>query len=102
MHGTAGYRTEWTWFNLRSINFIDPRYLPAEYRVDCGLHPAALRGLLRELVAFELTEFEAPSNPERRARAVQTTIRMIEPVFMAGPDRGTRVYEPCACRRPCR
>ena len=41
----------------------------------------------RELVGFELTEFEAPSNPERRARTVQTVIRMIEPVFLAGPDR---------------
>jgi hypothetical protein len=31
-----------------------------------------------ELVGFEMTEFEAPSSPERRARAVQTVIRMIE------------------------
>jgi hypothetical protein len=66
------------------------------------LHPAALRALLRELVraselvGFELTEFEAPSNPARRARAVQTVIRMIDPVFLAGPDRGKRAYEPCA------
>jgi hypothetical protein len=46
----------------------------------------------RELVGFELTEFEAPSSPERRARAVQTVIRMIEPVFPAGTDRGKRRY----------
>jgi hypothetical protein len=64
--------------------------------------PAALRALVRELVraselfGFELTEFEVPSNPERRARAIQAVIRMIEPVFLAGPDRGKRVYEPCA------
>jgi hypothetical protein len=53
-----------------------------------------LRELVRasELVGFELTEFEAPSNPGRRARAVQTVIRMIEPV-LAGPDRGKRVCE---------
>jgi len=62
-----------------------------------GLHPAALRALLRELVraselvGFELTEFEAPSNPGRCARAVQTVIRVIEPVFPAAPDRGKRV-----------
>jgi hypothetical protein len=61
-----------------------------------------LRALVRELVSaselvsFELTEFEAPSNPERRARAVRTIIRMIEPVLLAGVDRGKRVYEPCA------
>jgi hypothetical protein len=57
-----------------------------------------LRELVRasELVGFELTEFEAPPNPERRARAVQTVLRMIEPVFLAGPERGKRDYEPCA------
>jgi hypothetical protein len=49
-----------------------------------------------ELVGFELMEFEAPSNRARRARAVQTVIRMIEPVFRAGPDDGTRRYEPRA------
>jgi hypothetical protein len=57
-----------------------------------------LRELVRasDLVGFELTEFEAPPNPENRARAIQTVIRVIEPVFPAGPDRGKRVYEPCA------
>jgi arginase family enzyme len=73
---------------------VDPHYLPAEYQVDRGLHPAALRALLRELVreselvGFELTEFEAPSNPAPRTRAVEAIIRMIEPVFLAVPDRG--------------
>jgi hypothetical protein len=49
-----------------------------------------VRELVRasELVGFELTEFEAPSNLGRRARAVQTVIRMIDPAFLAGPDRG--------------
>ncbi|MCI0565498.1 MAG: hypothetical protein MN733_44105 [Nitrososphaera sp.] len=49
-----------------------------------------VRELVRasELVGFELTEFEAPSNPGRRTRAVQTVIRMIEPVFLAGADGG--------------
>jgi hypothetical protein len=61
-----------------------------------------LRGSLRELtrtrelVGFELTESEARSNPELRANAVQTIIRMIEPVFLAGPHCGKRVCEPCA------
>ena len=89
------------WLHI-DTDVVDPLYLPAEYRVVGGLHPAALRALLRELlraselVGFELTEFEAPSNLERRARAVQTVIRMIEPVFLIGPDSGKRVYEPCA------
>ena len=75
------------WLHI-DTDVVDPLYLPAEYRVEGGLHPAALRALLRELVraselvGFELTEFEAPSNPRRRARAVQTVIRMIEPVFL--------------------
>jgi hypothetical protein len=44
-----------------------------------SLASAALRALVRELVraselvGFELTEFEVPSNPGRRARAVQTS-----------------------------
>ena len=60
---------------------------------------AALRALVRELVraselvGFEMTEFEAPSSPTRRARAIQTVIRMIEPVLLAGSERGKRVYE---------
>jgi len=56
-----------------------------------------VRELVRasELVGFELTEFEAPLNPTRRARAVQTVIRMIEPVLLAGQDGSKRVYEPC-------
>ena len=56
-----------------------------------------VRELVRasEFVGFELTEFEAPMNPEHRANAVQTVIRMIEPVFLAGPVCGKRVYEPC-------
>src|ERR1700730_1884341 len=51
------------------------------------------RDLVRasDLVGFELTEFEAPSNPGRCARTVQTVIRMIEPVFLAGPDAGASV-----------
>ncbi len=89
------------WLHI-DTDVVDPLYLPAEYRVEGGLHPAALRALVRELVraselvGFELTEFEAPSNREHRARAVQTVIRMIEPVFLAAPDRGKRRYQPCA------
>ncbi len=57
------------------------------------LHPAAPRALSRELVreselvGIELREFEAPSNSERRARAVQTVKRVIEPVFLAVKTR---------------
>jgi arginase/N-omega-hydroxy-L-arginine amidinohydrolase len=86
------------WLHI-DTDVVDPLYLPAEYRVEGGLHPAALRALVRELVraselvGFEMTEFEAPSSPTRRARAIQTVIRMIEPVLLAGSERGKRVYE---------
>jgi arginase/N-omega-hydroxy-L-arginine amidinohydrolase len=86
------------WLHI-DTDVVDPLYLPAEYRVGGGLHPAALRALLRELVraselvGFELTEFEAPSNPGSRARAVQAVIRMIEPVFLAVPDGGRVVID---------
>jgi hypothetical protein len=52
-----------------------------------------VRELVRasELVGFELTEFEAPSNPARRAQAIQSVIRMIEPLFLPGTDRGKRL-----------
>lgn len=85
------------WLHI-DTDVADPLYLPAEYRVGGGLHPVALRALVRELVrtselvGFELTEFEVPSNPEPRANAVQTIIRMIEPVFPAGTDRRKRRY----------
>ncbi|MGH6800460.1 MAG: arginase family protein [Methylocella sp.] len=89
------------WLHI-DTDVVDPLYLPAEYRVDGGLHPAVLRALLRELVraselvGFELTEFEAPKDPESRACAVQAVIRMIEPVLVARPDRSKRIYESCA------
>ncbi len=85
------------WLHI-DTDVIDPLYLPAEYRVEGGLRPAALRALLRELVraselvGFELTEFEAPSSPARRARTVHAVIRMIQPVLLAGSERGKRGY----------
>lgn len=76
------------WIHI-DTDVVDPLYLPAEYRVAHGLHPAALRALLRdvtrasELVGFEMAEFEAPNDPGRRARAAETIFHMIEPVLLA-------------------
>jgi arginase family enzyme len=81
------------WIHV-DTDVVDPSYLPAEYKVEDGLRPSALHALLRglvrasEIVGFELTEFEAPKNPERRARTVRTVMRMIEPLFCAGSERG--------------
>ena len=61
------------WLHI-DTDVVDPLDLPAEYRVAQGLRPMALRALLRdlvrtsELVGFELTEFEAPSNRASRPR----------------------------------
>ncbi len=63
--------------------------LPAEYHIARGLRPSALNALSRdivrasEIVGFELTEFEAPKNPNRSFRAVRTLMRMIAPVLAA-------------------
>jgi arginase family enzyme len=81
------------WIHV-DTDVVDPSYLPAEYKIEDGLRPSVLHALLRglvrasEIVGFELTEFEAPKNPERRARAVRTVMRMIEPLFCAGSERG--------------
>jgi hypothetical protein len=102
MPGSRPGMTQETWYKTRKRNAA------AEHHTEKGLRPSALHALLRhifrasEIVGFELTEFEAPSNAARRARAVQTVIRMIEPVFLAGPDRRKRVCEPCAGSRPYR
>src|SRR3977135_2707222 len=37
------------WLHI-DTDVVDPLYLPAEYRVEGGLHPAALHALVRELV----------------------------------------------------
>lgn len=68
---------------------IDPRYLPAEYKVPEGLRPSAVHALLRalceknEIAGLEVAEFEAPADPAGRARAVRTVMRMIAPVLCA-------------------
>lgn len=76
------------WFHI-DTDVIDPIYLPAEYQVDLGLHPIAVRAMLAvlaqtcELVGFEMTEFEEPQNTELKARALTSVMMMIEPVLEA-------------------
>jgi arginase len=75
------------WFHI-DTDVVDPLYLPAEYQVDLGLHPMAVRAMLSalmqtsELVGFELTEFEPPMNAELlQARAIASIMLMLEPVL---------------------
>jgi arginase/N-omega-hydroxy-L-arginine amidinohydrolase len=76
---------------------VDPRYLPAEYKVPEGLRPSAVHALLRalceknEIAGLEVTEFEAPADPAGRARAVRTVMRMIAPVLCAAAGSKPRV-----------
>lgn len=74
------------WLHI-DTDVVDPIHLPAEYRVDGGLHPGAVRHLFEklfaqsELVGFELTEFEAPVDPVAHLEAENAIMRMIEPVL---------------------
>jgi arginase len=69
------------------LDAVDPSYLPTEYAIAGGLHPAALRRLVRTLAAsvpivgVELSEFELPSDADEAACAAATVIAIIEPLF---------------------
>jgi arginase len=74
------------WLHI-DTDVVDPLYLPAEYRVQRGLHPddvrKALDALLQksELVGFESTEFEAPLDDSARITALRAIFDMIAPVL---------------------
>jgi arginase/N-omega-hydroxy-L-arginine amidinohydrolase len=69
------------------LDVIDPVYVPAEYAVPGGLHPAVLRRLVRGLaasvpvVSLEISEFELPADPVRAACGAATVMSLIEPLF---------------------
>jgi arginase/N-omega-hydroxy-L-arginine amidinohydrolase len=74
------------WLHI-DTDVVDPLYLPAEYRVDKGLHPddvkATVAMLLEtcELVGFELTEFESPHDEAAQLQARDAIMNMIAPVL---------------------
>lgn len=76
------------WLHI-DADVIDPIYIPAEYKIERGLKPAAMRDLIRglvrssELVGFEATEFEAPLDPQQCDAAVGLIMTMIEPALAA-------------------
>ncbi|MDJ1157723.1 arginase family protein [Chelatococcus sp. SYSU_G07232] len=69
---------------------IDPGYLPAEYRVADGLTPAAAKRLARalgehhDIVAAEITEFEAPELEHMGQGAVDTILDIVEALGIIG------------------
>lgn len=69
------------------LDVVDPAYLPTEYAIAGGLHPAALRRLVRILAAsvpivgVELSEFELPADADQAACAAANVIAIIEPLF---------------------
>lgn len=79
------------WLHI-DTDVVDPHFLPAEYRVDGGLHPddvrAVLSALLRksELVGFELTEFETPRDEASQREAREAIMTMIAPVIAKSTD----------------
>jgi len=74
------------WLHI-DTDVVDPQHLPAEYRVEGGLHPGVVRQMFErllaqsDLVGFELTEFEAPLDPSAHLDAENAIMRMIEPVL---------------------
>jgi arginase family enzyme len=56
------------------LDVLDPSILPSQFPVDHGLSDTGLRTLLGEVsrdadvVGLEVTAFEAPEDPEERAR----------------------------------
>jgi arginase len=74
------------WLHI-DTDVVDPRYLPAEYRVAGGLHPDDLRSMIgallarNELVGFELTEFESPADEKAQVRARDAIMAMIAPLL---------------------
>lgn len=69
------------------LDVIDPAYIPTEYAIGGGLHPAALRRFVRTLavsvpiVGVEVSEFELPSDADEAACAAATVMAIIEPLF---------------------
>jgi arginase len=67
-------------------DLIDPGYVPAEYRVPNGIHPDNIVELAsslaadHEIVAVEITEFEAPELDTQATEAVATIARIVSAI----------------------
>ncbi len=65
-------------------DLMDPGYIPAEYRVPGGVPPESVIALAADLardhdiVAAEITEFEAPELETQGNEAVETILRIVE------------------------
>jgi arginase family enzyme len=69
------------------LDVLDPDILPAQFAVPHGLSDTGLRTLLGELrraadvVGLEITAFEAPADPEERARRAQLIAGLVAPLL---------------------
>ncbi len=69
------------------LDVLDPDILPAQFAVPHGLSDTGLRTLLGELarastvVGLEVTAFEAPEEPDERARRVELIADMLAPLL---------------------
>jgi arginase family enzyme len=71
---------------------LDPRFLPADYKVPDGMSPAQIRAIVEsippaQLVGVEVAEFNAPTEEESSEEAVATILDMVAPVFEAARTR---------------
>ncbi|MEV6833746.1 arginase family protein [Streptomyces sp. NPDC051133] len=69
---------------------LEPGHVPADYTVPDGLLPEQIRAIFDALPAaqlrgVELAEFNAPLDDELSARAVETILAMVAPVFETEP-----------------
>ncbi len=73
------------------LDVLDPVHFPAEYAIPGGLHPAALRRLVRvvsasaRIVGVELSEFDLPVDPDHAELAAATVATVIEPLLEGKP-----------------
>ena len=72
------------------LDSLDPGIFPAQFPVPGGLSRAGLRTLLAEVsraatvVGAEITAFEAPEDPEERARLAEMVADAAEPLLAQG------------------
>jgi arginase family enzyme len=71
---------------------MDRRYVPAEYDVPGGLHPAALVRLAVELrrrgllAALEIAEFEPTDDPQSTERAIAHLLYIVGAALGVAPE----------------
>jgi arginase len=76
------------------LDVVDPTFLPTEYAIAGGLHPATLRRLVRTLaesapiVSLEVSEFDLVEDIDQATCSAALVMTMIEPHLHSAGARG--------------